>query len=85
MLITVPAMTLQDVLKAHSKTMKDIETALACTRQQAWNLWHGYTGAGKTVIARLHEKLNIPLEDLITLKPVKRSKIPRRRRKDNGQ
>lgn len=73
-------MTLQDVLKAHNGTMKDIEIALGCTRQQAWNLWHGYTGAGKKVIAKLHQELNIPLEDLIRVKPVERSKIPRRRR-----
>jgi transcriptional regulator with XRE-family HTH domain len=85
MLITVAVMTLQDVMKTHNKTMKDIETALNCTRQQAWNLWHGYTGAGKSVINRLHEKLNIPLEELIKLKPVKRDKIPRRRHKGNGE
>jgi transcriptional regulator with XRE-family HTH domain len=85
MFITVAAMTLQDVLKAHNKTMKDIETALGCTRQQAWNLWHGYTGAGKKVIAKLHENLNISLEELIKLKPVKRSKIPKRRHKENGE
>jgi transcriptional regulator with XRE-family HTH domain len=63
---TLRPMTLQTLLQRHGiTTIKDLAHQAGLTRQHAWNLWHGQAGVGKTMMKRLHERLKIPLEDLI--------------------
>ena len=42
------------------------------------SLWHGEAGVGKVMAQRLHERLQIPIEELIQVDPVPYTK-PRRR------
>jgi transcriptional regulator with XRE-family HTH domain len=59
-------MTLQTLLQHHGiTTIKALAHQTGLTRQHAWNLWHGQAGVGKAMMKRLHERLHIPLEDLI--------------------
>jgi len=73
-------MKLQEILKQHGITeLRDfMERAAIPSRQQAWSLWHGEAGVGKAVAQRLHERLDIPIEELIRVDPVPYTK-PRRR------
>ena len=77
---TMRCMKLQDILKQHGITeLRDfMERAAIPSRQQAWSLWHGEAGVGKVMAQRLHERLKIPIEQLIQVDPVPYTK-PRRR------
>lgn len=77
---TMRCMKLQDILKQHGITeLRDfMERAGIPSRQQAWSLWHGEAGVGKVMAQRLHERLKIPIEELIQVDPVPYTK-PRRR------
>ena len=69
---TMRCMTLQDILKKHGITelRAFIERAGLSSRQQAWSLWHGEAGVGKVMAQRLHERLKIPIVELIMVDPV---------------
>jgi hypothetical protein len=77
---TMRCMKLQDILKQHGITeLRDfMERAGIPSRQQAWSLWHGEAGVGKVMAQRLHDRLQIPIEQLIQVDPVPYTK-PRRR------
>jgi hypothetical protein len=51
---------------------------MAIKRQYAWSLWHGQTGIGLSTVKEMHERLGIPLEELIQLDPPHNPK-PRKR------
>jgi hypothetical protein len=51
-------------------TIRDFMHRTGWSRQQSWNLWHGYTGVGKETMRRLHTSLGIPLEALLQIDPV---------------
>jgi transcriptional regulator with XRE-family HTH domain len=64
-------MTLQTLLRQHGiTTIKELTHRSGLSRQQNWRLWHGYDGVGKATALRLHERLGIPLEELIRVDPV---------------
>jgi transcriptional regulator with XRE-family HTH domain len=64
-------MTLQTVLRQHGITrIKDLMHRTGLSRQQSWNLWHGYVGVGKATAKLLHERLGIPAEQLLQIDPV---------------
>src|SRR5688500_11322676 len=73
-------MTLQEILIEHGiTTLREfMERAGIPSRQQAWSLWHGEAGVGKVMAQRLHERLRIPIDELIRVDPVPYTK-PRRR------
>jgi len=77
---TFEYMTLQEILIAHGiTTLREfMERAGIPSRQQAWSLWHGEAGVGKVMAQRLHERLGIPIDELIRVDPVPYTK-PRRR------
>jgi transcriptional regulator with XRE-family HTH domain len=71
-------MTLQTLLRQHGiTTIKELTHRSGLSRQQNWRLWHGYDGVGKATALRLHERLGIPLEELIRVDPVPAIKRPR--------
>jgi transcriptional regulator with XRE-family HTH domain len=71
MLAIVRSMTLQTILKRHGiTTIKDFAQRAELSRQHAWNLWHAQVGLGTEMLKRLHERLGIPLEELIQVDPV---------------
>src|SRR5262245_23361658 len=64
-------MTLQTLLQQHGITaIKELMHRTGLSRQHSWNLWHGYAGVGKATALLLHEKLGIPIEELIRVDPV---------------
>src|SRR5262245_15988436 len=69
---TMRCMKLQDILQQHGITeLRDfMERAGISSRQQAWSLWHGEAGVGKVMAKRLHDKLGIPLDELLDVDPV---------------
>jgi transcriptional regulator with XRE-family HTH domain len=68
-------MTLQSVLKRHGiDTLKEFIARTGFSRQHAWNLWNGYTGVGKGTAKTLEERLGIPYDELMRIRPVPRSK-----------
>jgi transcriptional regulator with XRE-family HTH domain len=70
-------MTLQTLLQQHGIIkIKELMHRTGLSRQQSWNLWHGYVGVGKATALRLHEQLGIPLEELIRVDPVPAVKRP---------
>jgi hypothetical protein len=72
MIATMQCMKLQDILRQHGITeLRDfMERAGIHSRQQAWSLWHGEAGVGKVMAKRLHDKLGIPLGELLDVDPV---------------
>ncbi len=69
---TLAHMTLKDVLQRHDiTTIREFARRMEFSRQQAWDLWHGRAGVGKDMLKRLHERLKIPLEELIQIAPVR--------------
>jgi transcriptional regulator with XRE-family HTH domain len=71
-------MTLQTVLRQHGiTTIKELMHRSGLSRQHSWNLWHGAAGVGKATALRLHERLGIPLEELIRVDPVPAATRPR--------
>jgi transcriptional regulator with XRE-family HTH domain len=70
-------MTLQTLLRQHGITkIKELMHRTGLSRQQSWNLWHGYVGVGKETMRRLHTSLGIPLEALLQIDPVPAVKRP---------
>jgi transcriptional regulator with XRE-family HTH domain len=70
-------MTLQTLLRQHGITkIKELMHRTGLSRQQSWNLWHGYVGVGKETMRRLHTSLGIPLEALLQVDPVPAVKRP---------
>src|SRR5262245_55761470 len=68
---TVAAMKLQEILKAHGiHTIRQLCHGTGLSRQRGWMLWHGEAGVGKATAKLLHDKLGIPLEELIEVDPV---------------
>ena len=63
---TCSGMVLQTLLRQHGiTTIKELMHRSGLSRQQSWNLWHGYTGVGKATAKQLHERLGIPAEALL--------------------
>jgi transcriptional regulator with XRE-family HTH domain len=85
---TFSRMTLRALLEQHGiHTIRDFAKRAGLTRQHAWNLWHAQAGVGVDMVKRLHERLQIPVEELIAVDrptlpthPQKRNK-PRKRGK----
>lgn len=83
-------MTLRTVLERHGiRTIGEFTQRLrpdpgqqvpGLSRQQCWNLWHGYAGVGKRTIQLLNERLGIPVEELLRVKPIPHRERPRRPR-----
>ena len=83
-------MTLQTVLERHGiRTIGEFTRRLqpdpaqqleGLSRQQCWNLWHGYAGVGKRTALLLSARLSIPVEELLRVKPVPHKDRPRHRR-----
>jgi transcriptional regulator with XRE-family HTH domain len=68
---SIKGMTLQTLLKRHGITsIKALRERTGVSRQQGWQLWHGYVGVGKTTAKRLYERLGIPFEELMQVDPV---------------
>jgi hypothetical protein len=69
--ITLARMKLQDILKQHGiYTIRELCHKTGVSRQRGWMLWWGEAGVGKATAKLLHEKLGIPLEELIAVDPV---------------
>ena len=76
-------MTLRDVLKRHGiTTLRDFCARTGFSRQHGWNLLRGYTGVGRQTMQILHERLGIPLEELMQVDIVPRSARERRPSED---
>jgi transcriptional regulator with XRE-family HTH domain len=75
---SIRAMTLQTILRRHGiTTIRELTQRSGLSRQQTWRLWHGYDGVGKATALRLHERLGIPLDELLKVAPVPAVKRPR--------
>ena len=71
-------MTLQTILRRYGITrIRDLMHRTGLSRQQSWNLWHGYVGVGKETMRLLHTSLGIPLEALLQVDPVPARRPPR--------
>ena len=65
-------MTLRELLQQHGiMSIKEFTHRMEFSRQQAWDLWHARAGVGKDMMKRIHERLGIPLQELIALDPIK--------------
>jgi transcriptional regulator with XRE-family HTH domain len=84
---TMRCMKLQDILKEHGITelLDFMERAGITSRQQAWSLWRGEAGMGKAIAKRLHERLQIPLEELLEVDPVSYTKPRKRAAMENNK
>ena len=79
---TLAGMTLQNLLMRYNvKTIAELAHKTGMSSQHAWNLWWGVTGIGRVMIERLHEKLDIPVDELLQVDPVKTPKPRGRPRK----
>jgi transcriptional regulator with XRE-family HTH domain len=77
---TVRGMTLQTLLQQHGiTTIRDFAQRAELSRQHAWNLWHAQVGLGTEMLKRLHERLGIPLDELIQVDPVSARKPHQRK------
>jgi transcriptional regulator with XRE-family HTH domain len=64
-------MTLRELLQQHGVTsIKEFARRMEFSRQQAWDLWHARAGVGRDMLKRLHERLQLPLEELIQIDPI---------------
>jgi hypothetical protein len=64
-------MKLREILENHGiHTIRQLCEKTGLPRQQGWMLWWGKAGVGKVMAKRLHEKLGIPLEELLDVDPV---------------
>jgi transcriptional regulator with XRE-family HTH domain len=64
-------MTLKEILERHGiHTIRKLCQETGLSRQRGWMLWHGKAGVGKATAKLLHDKLGIPLEELIEVDPV---------------
>ena len=74
---TLRSMTLRELLNQHGiTTIRDFAQRAVLSRQHAWNLWHAQVGLGTDMIRRLHDRLGIPLEELIQVDHVPTRKRP---------
>jgi transcriptional regulator with XRE-family HTH domain len=68
---TLAGMKLQDILEKHGiHTIRKLCEETGLSRQRGWMLWHGKAGVGKATAKLLHDRLGIPLEELIEIDPV---------------
>jgi transcriptional regulator with XRE-family HTH domain len=75
---TVRRMKLETLLRQHGiPTIREFAHRMGFKRQQAWDLWHERVGVGAAMMKRLHETLEIPLEELVQLDPVPWKKRPK--------
>jgi hypothetical protein len=51
-------------------TIRALRERTGLTSQQCWNLWHGKVGVGRKTAQLLHDRCDIPYEDLMSLPPV---------------
>jgi hypothetical protein len=66
-----PRGTLSDLLYQHGiHTIRKLCQETGLSRQRGWMLWWGKAGVGKQTAKLLHEKLGIPLEELMEVDPV---------------
>jgi transcriptional regulator with XRE-family HTH domain len=66
--ITVMAMKLRDLLKAHDiPTIAEFRRRTGLSKQHAWNLWHGRANVGLHLARRLSERLDIPYVTFLEL------------------
>jgi transcriptional regulator with XRE-family HTH domain len=76
-------MTLRKLLERHGiHTIRELTRRTGLTRQQGWNLWHGYTGIGRKLLPILHKGTGIPYDELLQVEPIPHSQRPRRGRPD---
>lgn len=69
--VTVARMKLAVLLAQHNiTTIKELREKLGISRQHAWNLWHAEAGVGKAMMAKMHERLGIPYEELMQIDPI---------------
>jgi transcriptional regulator with XRE-family HTH domain len=82
----VRRMTLRQILKRHGiTTLREFQARAGFSRQHAWNLWHDYTGVGKGTARTLEERLGIPYDELMHVRPIPASKRYRKRPPEGGQ
>jgi transcriptional regulator with XRE-family HTH domain len=74
-------MTLKSLLEQHGiHTIRELTHRTGLSRQQCWNLWHGYSGVGRATLKLLHETLKIPYDELLQVDPIPHAQRPRRTR-----
>ena len=79
MAVKLRRMTLREVLARYGiTTLREFCSRTGFTRQHAWNLMNGWTGVGKQTMQLLHDRLGIPFEELMQIRPVPRSARQRR-------
>lgn len=70
---------MRELLERHGiLSIRELTRRTGLTRQQGWNLWHGYTGIGRKLLPILHNGLNIPYEELLQVEPIPHNQRPRR-------
>jgi transcriptional regulator with XRE-family HTH domain len=68
---TLRGMKLKEILERHGiHTIRKLCEATGLSRQRGWMLWHGKAGVGKNTAKLLHEKLNIPFDELMEVDEV---------------
>jgi transcriptional regulator with XRE-family HTH domain len=78
--ITLSHMTLPELLERYRVyTIRELSRRTGFSRQHAWNLWHGVAGVGKQTMGRLHDRLGIPLEELMQVERAEPAKRPGRK------
>jgi len=61
-------MTAQDLLQPYGITSAaDLHRKADLTRQRAWQIWSGRTGVGARSAKKIHDKLGVPYELLLSL------------------
>ena len=75
-------MTLRTLLERYGiHTIRELTHRTGLSRQQCWNLWHGYAGVGRETLKLFRERLpEIPVEELLEVDPIPHGKRPRRGR-----
>jgi transcriptional regulator with XRE-family HTH domain len=72
---TLAGMTLRELLKRYDiHTIRELTQRTGLSRQQCWNLWHGKVGVGLETVKLLHDRLQIPLEELVQIDPPEQPK-----------
>jgi hypothetical protein len=78
-------MTLQKILERHGiHTIRRLRELTGLSSQQCWNLWWGKAGVGRRTMQLLHDRCNIPFDELASVDPVPRRPSPSKHQsKDN--
>jgi transcriptional regulator with XRE-family HTH domain len=72
---------LRELLERHGiLSIRELTRRTGLSRQQGWNLWHGYTGIGRKLLPILHKGLGIPYDELLEVDPIPHAQRPRRGR-----